>query len=401
MDLQLRHEQNGFRPNRSCVDHINTLRIIVEQSVEWRSPLFLLFVDFERAFDTIHRDAIWKALYNVGVPEKIINLIRELYCGASCSVRFKGICSNKFQINVGVRQGCVLSPLLFILVLDEVIRKTNAEATDGIQWRLNQRLCDLDYADDICFMSHTLDGAKLKLRSLAQNAAAVGLKINMSKTKLLRLQTTITTPLAIEHRGEHFVVDDVDKFCYLGSTITKDGGTITDVDARISKAHFAFKNLSKVWRSNVITRKTKLRIFNTSIIPVLLYGSETWMVTDHIKSALQVFINKRLRIICRVFHPDTISNEDLWRSTNTVPINVTIKRRKWRWIGHVLRRENDNIAKMAFQWNPQGSRRTGRPNHTWCRTVKLESRHLASWNEIRHIASDRIRWEEFVNQICS
>ena len=87
-NTKLRTEQHDFRPKRSCVDHINSLRIIIGQSVEWRSPLYMFFIDFERAFDTIKRHAIWTALKNVGVPEKIIALIRELYQDADCSVHF-------------------------------------------------------------------------------------------------------------------------------------------------------------------------------------------------------------------------------------------------------------------------------------------------------------------------
>ena len=70
----LRDEQAGFHPNRSSVDQVNTLRIVVEQSVEWRSPFYILFVDFKKAFDTIKREAIWMALSRKGVPSKILSL---------------------------------------------------------------------------------------------------------------------------------------------------------------------------------------------------------------------------------------------------------------------------------------------------------------------------------------
>ena len=92
----------------------------------------MLFIDYERVSDTIKRHAIWTALKNVGVPEKIIALIRELYQDADCSVLFKGTKSNKFQVDRGVRQGCVLSPLLFVIVLDSVLKKTNTNAPAGI-----------------------------------------------------------------------------------------------------------------------------------------------------------------------------------------------------------------------------------------------------------------------------
>lgn len=87
MDELIRPNQAGFRRGRSCTDQINTLRILIEQSVEWRSPLYLLFIDFERAFDMLDRNAIWEALANLRVPDHIIQLIRELYADASCRDR--------------------------------------------------------------------------------------------------------------------------------------------------------------------------------------------------------------------------------------------------------------------------------------------------------------------------
>ena len=76
--ILLRREQSGFRSNKYCVDQVNSLKIIVEQSVEWRSPLYLVFVDFKKAFGTLSHAPIWSALAHKGVPTKIINLIKTL-----------------------------------------------------------------------------------------------------------------------------------------------------------------------------------------------------------------------------------------------------------------------------------------------------------------------------------
>ena len=195
VDELLRPEQAGFRKNRSCTDHVNTLRIIVEQSVEWQAKLYLLFVDFERAFDTIHRTAIWSALANLGIPDKITNIIKEMYNDAKYHVRFAGDESNSFEINRGVRQGCVLSPMLFLIVLDSVMNEVNSATTDGIQWTINTRLNDLDYADDIVLLSHTYNGIEEKLRKLDEIANRAGLKINVNKTKTMRINVSTIAPL--------------------------------------------------------------------------------------------------------------------------------------------------------------------------------------------------------------
>ena len=91
---RLRKDQAGFRPNRSCIDQINTLQIIIEQCVEWSSRLYAAFVDFEKAFDSVKREAMWKELKRYGVPKQIVDLIKETYQGYVVPVlQFWGNCT--------------------------------------------------------------------------------------------------------------------------------------------------------------------------------------------------------------------------------------------------------------------------------------------------------------------
>jgi hypothetical protein len=154
---------------------------------------------------------------------------------------------------------------------------------------------------------------------------------------------------------------DVENFVYLGSKVTKDGGTAQDVVQRIQKANGAFVQLYPVWRNNKISTRTKLRIFGSNVKAVLLYGSETWKVAKHTTSKLQVFVNRCLRRILNILWPEVISNEEILRRAEETEISVQISRRKWNWIGHTLRKGQDTIEREVMDWNPQGQRKTGRP----------------------------------------
>jgi len=119
-------------------------------------------------------------------------------------------------------------------------------------------------------------------------------------------------------------VERVTQFAYLGSFIDNAGGTEVDITTRI-----AFSALDKIWHSTVYSTQTKLRIFNTNVEAILLYGCETWKNSKRVTAKLQVFISKCLRKISRIFWPDKITNGELWKCTKQLGIDLQIRKRKW------------------------------------------------------------------------
>ena len=169
--------------------------------------------------------------------------------------------------------------------------------------------------------------------------------------------------------------------------VAEDGGASTDLNVRIQKARGSFSKLRKVWLSTSIQKGTKIKIFNACVKSVLLYGCETWLVTSEIRRKIQIFVNRCLRYILRIWWSNIISNKDLWRVTDQEDINLEIRKRTFRWLAHTLRKEEGEISKAALLWNPQGSRKRGRPKNSWKRSVIKEA--CRSWNELRFLAADR------------
>ena len=172
VDRLLREEQAGFRKERSCTDHIATLRLIVGQSLEWNYLLYITFVDFEKAFD---RTALWKLLAHYTIPEKIIRLIRTTYEASTCQVVHNSSLTEPFSILSGVHQGCLLSPFLFRLAVDWIMASKIEGCQRGIQWTLSKHLEDIDFADDVALLSHRLDNMQDKATPLYQSATKLGL----------------------------------------------------------------------------------------------------------------------------------------------------------------------------------------------------------------------------------
>ena len=286
--------------------------------------------------------------------------------------------------------------MIFLLVVDWIM-KTTTDTPRGLQWTFTKRLEDLDFADDICLLSHNFQQMQEKTDRLHQIAQTTGLTINVKKTKSMRINNAITRSFTIQNEP----IEDVSTFTYLGSITSISGGTEEDIRSRIGKARHVFTTLRPIWKNKNIRLPTKLKLFNSNVISTLLYGSETWIHTKALDEKLKVFVNTCLRQILQIRWPETISNQDLWRTTRQVPITETIKKRKWRWIGYTLRKDPNSIVRQSLDWNPQGKRRRGRPVLTWRRTLDKELKTLSlSWNEAKARAQDRPRWRKVVDDLC-
>jgi hypothetical protein len=116
-----------------------------------------------------------------------------MYEGFRCKVLHEGKLTENFIINTGVRQGCIRSPIIFLLVLDRIMRKTLGGRKRGILWNMRDRLEDLEFADDICLLAQRLRDMKEKLKRLQGETELAGLNINVKKTKEMRVNVTTTT----------------------------------------------------------------------------------------------------------------------------------------------------------------------------------------------------------------
>ena len=171
---------------------------------------------------------------------------------------------------------------------------------------------------------------------------------------------------------------------------------------RINKARHAFSTLRPIWRSTALSLRNKIRIFNTNLKSVLLYGLETWRVTKTNTHKLQTFTNRCLRNIFNITWPEVASNEQLWDKTKQTPTETEIRKRKWGWIGHTLRKPASNITRQALGWNPQGKRKSGRPKQTWRRITDAEIKAAGTtWAELKRTSQNRVRWRGVVAALCS
>ncbi len=153
--------------------------------------------------------------------------------------------------------------------------------------------------------------------------------------------------------------------------------------------------MKKVWNSRQLTTHTKTCLFNANVKSVLLYGAETWRKIKATIRNIQTFINSCLCRILQIRWSDTIRNCELWQRTNQLPVEQEIRKRKWRWIGHTLRKPITSITRQALTWNPQGKGKTP-GEETWRQTLKRWKKETKE-----KTAQDHGHWRKVVDGLCS
>ena len=368
-----RPQQAGFTPKRSTSDCILALRVLAQQRREYRQPLLAAYIDLKSAFDSIDRGVLWLLLKGIGVPSKYIAILRDLYSDTYSRVRTDGKLSAAFPTTSGVRQGCVAAPNLFNTAVDFWLSNAFAKCPNlGVDY--HSRITDLSYADDVVIFASLIDTISDTLHILGEEASPLGLSINWTKTKVQSLSDFLPPQSSINVRSEQ--VDMVEEFLYLGSKISSDCSSSSDVERRLSLARATFGRLSRVWRSGKIRTATKMRLLNTCVLSVLLYGSEAWTLTTSYARRIDAFHRNCLRNILGIRWYHRRTNEEVYASAgHPSPLSVTIKKGRLRLVGHIARLDNEVPAKQILlatsRSPPDGWRRPrGRPRLTWSSQIE-------------------------------
>ena len=405
-----RENQAGFRPGRGCTDNIFVFRLIIQQFERYNLPLILMFLDFIAAFDSVTRQKLWKILENDGMPLKFVELMKAYYDASVSRVRVYGEETEEFLVEFGVKQGCILSPTLFNYCVDWVLENA-LSSYPGVQIGQNLSLTDLDYADDVGLLSDPVEAQNM-LDNVVAWADLIGLKVSTEKTKFMAINHD-TGPFTLT--VNQVQLEKVNCFTYLGSQICIDGSSDADIQQRIQKAQTVFASLRKpLWNRREVSVRTKVRIYMALVRTVLLYGCETWSVKLQHENTLKVFEHTCLRRILRIQLRDRISSADLRRMCNIQrDVALTIKERRLKWLGHVLRKPPEYLPRQILLVEPISSwkRRQGGQRKNWWNLAKSDLEPIGGFRKFGHrwstqwltfaeqLAEDRSTWSKKVSKI--
>ena len=429
--------QFGFRPGRGTTDAIFILRQLQEKYLAKSRNLYFAFVDLEKAFDRVPRKVLWWALRRVGVLEWIVNIVQCMYTNAHSQIRVNNSYSNKVNINVGVHQGSVLSPLLFIIVLEALSR----EFRTGCPW-------ELLYADDLVITAEDPEELETKLSNWKAKLEEKGLRVNMGKTKVMISGTGLDTlkdsgryPCGVCRQGvggnsilcsscNHWVhhkctdtrgrlvedpnfkckrclgtarpidnrpaiefkvgdetLDVVDEFCYLGDMIGAGGGCNRAITTRVRCAWGKFRELLPLLTSKSISLHRRGHLFSTCVRRVLLHGAECWATRKMDMDRIMRTDRSMMRWICNVRITDRIRITSLLQRLNLASIESLVRGSRLRWFGHVSR--SDDWINQVRSMIVNGTAPPGRPKKNWHEVVANDR---VQWGMARTDPLDRCAW---------
>ena len=366
----LSEEQAGFRPGRSTVEQIFNIRILIEKHRDHQESIYHNFIDFKKAFDRVWHDGLWKVMRDYNFDEDLIQVIEALYNNAASAVLLGDTIGDFFHTTVGVRQGCILSPILFNIFLENIMQEALQDHSTTISIG-GRQICNLRFADDIDLMGKTEKELQELTSKLDNSASKYGMEISAEKSKILVNSTLPTVPTNISMNGE--ILEEVDSFKYLGAIINKEGTSLQEVKTRLAIALAAMTKLSKIWQSNKIQISSKVKLYKTLVTSIALYGCESWTLNSESERRIQAFEMKCLRRILGISYRERKTNEHVWNQimnhvNDIQPLLKIVKSRKLKWFGHVTR--HDSLSKTILQGTVSGGRKRGRPRKAWLNNIK-------------------------------
>ena len=396
---EIGEEQCGFRRGRGCVDQVFVIKQLSEKFVSKNREMYAAFMDLEKAYDRIDRDAMWRVLSGYGVNGKLLRAVQCVYDKSEACVRVCREESEWFEVKVGLRQGCVMSPWLFNVYMDGVMREVRENAGDvGVrlvessgrrEWKVEW----LMFADDTVLVCDSIEKLRSAIEEFERVCCRRKLRINVDKSKVMRIGRS-------EGRGEIDArvngrgMEEVGTYRYLGVDVSKDGKGNEEVNHRIVEARKAWGALKELWKKGSISIGAKVGMYEGVVEPTLLYGSETWVLNVGERKRIEAVEMNCLRNVCGVRRIDRVSNVEVRRRCGKYrSVNQKIDQGLLRWFGHVERMGSERMVKRVYESEAEGNRGRGRPRKGWLEGVRevLGSRGL-SVEEARVRVHDRKGW---------
>ena len=346
-NLLLTETQAGFRKGYSTVDHIFTLNAIVEKCLsKKKGKLYVCFVDLKKAFDSVQRETLFKILLKTGINGKFINAIKAIYTSVFSCVRVEELLTDSFSCPLGLRQGCILSPTLFSIFINEIALILDEKGLHGIQMVPGLiELFILLFADDLVLLSNTVRGLQNQINVLSEACKQIFLEINKDKTKIMVFRKG-----GFLSKNEKWILDGnyleiVNEYNYLGFLFTTRMSLNRGVDALAVKARRACVECIKhISRLNDISKACFFKIFDSQVQSVAMYAAEVWGLNrfDSIERVHTLACKRFLKV------PLKLPNKFIYGELGRHPLYINSAVRCLKYWFKILKMDMSRLPRQAY-----------------------------------------------------
>ena len=390
VEAELSDCQAGYRKGRGTTGMLFVLQILIEKVRNTEDEAFITFIDYSKAFDSVDHHHLFTTMLEFGFPKHLVSLISQLYTEQKATIRWNSEHCPFFDIERGVRQGCILSPHLFSIYTEMIMRKADIEDM-GITIG-GRNITDLRYADDTALLASDITSMKRILHRVDMEGRKAGLLLNAKKTKVMHINSK-AVPQSIKVDGTS--LEYVNQFKYLGSIKENDGSCLQDVKVRITMAKQKTLQLKNIWKNRGISNILKIKLIKVLIWPVMLYGSEAWTLRKAEKDKIEAAEMWFYRRLLRIKWTGKRTNESILKELSVQrQLLVEIDKRRLRYVGHANRSQHTSLMSTAFQGKVDGKRRRGRPPISYGGNLK-EACGLGL-QQIAESSRDREGWRSVV-----
>ena len=317
-------EQAGFRKKSGTREAIFCLKVITEKYLEMRKELYACFIDYSKAFGTVNHEQLISSLSGKKVDNNDIALIAHLYWQQITRIRNGSDLTEPVKIKRVVRQGCVLSPVMFNLYTEHIFRKTNH--IPGVKIN-GHKSNNLRYADDTVLIAEDEASLQDLVTAVKDESEKCGLLMNIKKTKVILL-TKDTKEKKVSIHIDHKEVEQVQSFTYLGQLITDDGKSEGEIRSRIGLAKNAFSKRYKLLTNKNISLKTRLRLTKCYVWSLLTYACDIWTLSKQMEAKIEAFEMWSYRRIMRISWKEMKGNAEV---LNMIGLKNAELSRKGNW----------------------------------------------------------------------
>lgn len=429
--------QTGFTPDRGTIDGLFTVVMALAKRKEHNLDTFCLFIDLQKAFDSVPRALLFKILRRFGLPEHFVNIVIRLHEGAKIKLKI-GETEKDIASTIGVRQGSCEGPVLFLFIMQAAIETlvwptgvsrpefctTKEGRTMGEKWSRKRGVTIFElwaslFADDCAVFFNSRLELVVGTQHLFSHLRKFGLEMHVGRGSTASKTEAMYCPKPHKAYGDEdtgrFMVDGdgfiefTREFKYLGSIISTTLTSDADVDKRIKSATAIFGALgTSLFKRKDISPLAKGKVYETLVLSVLLYGSECWSLREELFARINAFHNRCVRTMCRITIAHTIRchirSESLYERIGIHPLRTYYEIRLLRWAGHLARMDMTRLPRKLLTGWVAHPRPNGCPIMTWGRTLKkaLKNRKIATnFADWTRIAQDRAKWRRIIGDIAA